>query len=288
MHRISVLGCGGSACGSKWRVNISFQQTVETFPRPRSKTISFWCVRSKVRKVFAIYPEGPEGGVWGSRRLYRTLNSRQFGLKLELNRRSPKVRFQDRQSNRISLSQGQCVREQAAIPDAILQIPQVFAGVCGNLEILFDLSAFGVCGRRRLYRTLNSRQFGLKLIANVTYGYTGLSAPPPSPSQPTRARQSVICIAANPPVSWQPNLLCYRSLAPSPWPRLHRSATPVFAPPPRARPRSPVSSNPPVSSLAANAPLSLQPMHHPMVASGARGRMAGGDWVWCRAARAHA
>ncbi|KAJ1480727.1 hypothetical protein T484DRAFT_1657073 [Baffinella frigidus] len=27
-------------------------------------------------------------------------------------------------------------------------------------------------GDRRLYRTLNSRQFGLKLIANVTYGYT--------------------------------------------------------------------------------------------------------------------
>ena len=34
--------------------------------------------------------------------------------------------------------------------------------------------ANGVRGGRRLYRTLNSRQFGLKLIANVTYGYTGL------------------------------------------------------------------------------------------------------------------
>jgi len=28
-------------------------------------------------------------------------------------------------------------------------------------------------GDRRLHRTLNARQFGLKLIANVTYGYTG-------------------------------------------------------------------------------------------------------------------
>ena len=34
--------------------------------------------------------------------------------------------------------------------------------------------ANGLRGGRRLYRTLNSRQFGLKLIANVTYGYTGL------------------------------------------------------------------------------------------------------------------
>lgn len=35
---------------------------------------------------------------------------------------------------------------------------------------------------RVLHRTLNARQFALKLIANVTYGYTaaGLKHPPPS------------------------------------------------------------------------------------------------------------
>jgi DNA polymerase elongation subunit (family B) len=73
--------------------------------------------------------------------------------------------------------------------------------------LLFKRNSYRYAWARARRRALNARQFGLKLIANVTYGYTaaGFSGRMPmAGTVPKRHAQMLAKVPKIPPPKWVP------------------------------------------------------------------------------------